>query len=69
MDLNVEVTGSELNIVCKDDGKGFDKTNLAINEGIGMRSMKNRTEMMGGKMQIDSKINKGTILTFHIPLR
>jgi two-component system, NarL family, sensor histidine kinase LiaS len=49
-----------------DDGKGF-KPNK-IQKGMGLRSMEERLEAVGGKLDIQSISNKGTLVTASIPL-
>jgi signal transduction histidine kinase len=49
----------ELNI--KDDGVGFDKSNIKSN-GIGLTNMKNRAEIIGADFSLDSEKSKGTTL-------
>jgi len=58
-----------LTILCRDNGKGFDYNKMAKEtKGIGLRSLKNRTEMMGGSLQVESKPGKGTAFLFEIPI-
>lgn len=54
-------------LLLEDDGKGFDvaKTN---NSGIGLANMQKRTEMIGGKFILESRLNVGTQLTVILPL-
>jgi len=69
MTIDLTEKGKCLYILCKDDGKGFDYENLSkLSEGIGLRSIKNRTEIMGGKITVESKLNVGTAFLFEIPL-
>lgn len=49
-----------------DDGKGF-KPNK-VNKGVGLRSMQERLEAIGGKLDIQSIPNKGTLVSASIPL-
>lgn len=49
----------ELNI--KDDGVGFDKSNIKSN-GIGLTNMKNRAEIIGADFSLESQKNMGTTL-------
>lgn len=49
-----------------DDGKGF-KSNK-VQKGVGLRSMQERLEAIGGKLDIQSIPNKGTLVTANIPL-
>lgn len=56
-----------LQIVLKDDGQGFDIH--AVKKGNGLANMHTRAERLKGKLYIDSRPAKGTIitLTFKIP--
>jgi len=56
-----------------DDGKGFDleevsKRNKEVNSGFGLQSMKERVELLNGKMEIRTRRNEGTKYIFRIPL-
>ena len=53
-----------LNLMIEDDGKGFD----SYNEGIGLKTIKNRVTYLNGKMKIDSILNKGTTINIQIPM-
>lgn len=56
-----------LYIYCKDDGIGISRTEGASDKnGIGLESLQNRTEMLGGKLHY--KNNKGTEYFIEIPL-
>lgn len=56
-------------LTASDNGQGFDY-NMKISEssGLGLRNLLSRTELMRGKMYIESKKNVGTKYTFEIPL-
>ena len=49
---------NQIEISIKDDGKGFDKENA--NLGNGLRNMTKRAQEIGAQFQIDSKENHGT---------
>ena len=51
-----------------DNGIGFDKDNESDNTGFGLKSLLRRTEIMNGKMFIDSFPGKGTNYGFEIPI-
>lgn len=57
-----------LQMVLKDDGAGFDIK--SVKKGNGINNMHIRAERLNGKLYVDSRANKGTIisLTFKIPL-
>lgn len=68
--VSVEVSWKQrdvLQIVMRDDGIGFD-TQIAY-KGNGLANMQTRAGRLKGKLYIDSKVGKGTIisLTFKIP--
>lgn len=56
-----------LRIICRDNGKGFE-FKPQQSSGIGLRSIQNRTEIMGGTLTVDSKVDKGSAFLFEIPL-
>ncbi|QNN43304.1 sensor histidine kinase [Pedobacter roseus] len=51
-----------LTLHLQDDGVGFDYTGLTA-DGIGLKNMKKRTEIIGGHFNLQSKPNFGTTLT------
>lgn len=69
---NVEgklVWGShDLTIVIKDDGKGFFSGLLNSEGHYGLDIMRERAELIHGRLDIQSQIGKGTLLTIWIPL-
>lgn len=52
-------------IIIKDNGQGFD-TEQAF-QGIGMSSMKERMQLIGGTIKLESIVGKGTTITLEIP--
>ncbi len=70
MNISFEEKNGLLKIVCQDNGAGFDIARvLKESSGIGMRSLKNRSEMMGGSMVAESKQGKGSAFLFEIPVK
>lgn len=61
------VSREVMKVLIKDDGKGFDPK--AVTRGNGVNNMHVRAERMGGRLYLDAKAGKGTIitLTFKIP--
>ncbi|MNK47552.1 Sensor protein VraS [compost metagenome] len=51
-----------LTLKIQDDGMGFDFDNLT-SDGIGLKNMKKRAEIIGGEFNLTSKPNSGTELT------
>lgn len=56
-----------VNIVIKDDGVGFDPQDVK-DHSFGIIGMRERIELLHGKMTIQSEINRGTTVLFKIPL-
>lgn len=70
----IEITMSDksglLKIFCRDNGDGFDyEQQMLEGKGIGLRSLKNRTAIMGGTLTVESKTGKGSAFLFEIPLK
>lgn len=60
-------------ILIEDDGKGFDvereTTEITVDKGLGIASMRERMRMIGGIFDIDSQQGKGTCITLRIPCK
>ncbi|MEW6511185.1 MAG: PAS domain S-box protein [Bacteroidota bacterium] len=65
-------TGSALQLVVADDGAGFDPESATARrgrgEGLGLISMRERAELLGGECTIDSAPGRGTTVLVSIPL-
>jgi signal transduction histidine kinase len=48
----------EVTFEVEDDGRGFDRS--AISDGTGMQGMLDRLEALGGGMEVDTALNRGT---------
>jgi two-component system sensor histidine kinase DegS len=65
--VKLELTAEKVTAIIKDDGKGFDV--LAKKEGsFGLVGMKERINMLDGRLSIDSKPGKGTLIMVQIPI-
>ena len=54
-------------LTIQDDGVGFDKEKIASKKTLGLLGMKERTIMMGGTYEVNSKPGKGTTVIVSIP--
>ena len=69
LEISFEQKNGQLRILCRDDGTGFDYAKMSREStGMGLRSLKNRTEIIGGTMVVESKPGKGTAFLFEIPI-
>ena len=67
--IELKLENKMIVLLTRDNGYGFDyKTLIREKQGVGLRSMLNRVEVMGGEMFIESDRKKGTKYTFEIPL-
>lgn len=55
-----------LTTMITDNGSGFDKKN--IEKGMGLTNIENRVKIMNGRFKIFTKLSKGTIVAFQIPM-
>lgn len=57
----------QLQLIVEDDGKGFDKDTETY--GLGLRSIRSRTEVINGHLQIDTNQTIGTTVIIVMPLK
>lgn len=60
--------GSHLVVSVCDEGVGFDVADLTGKEGLGIRSMEERANSLGGRLDIISARGKGTEIKARVPL-
>lgn len=66
--INLDIVNKQLIAVYKDNGKGFDLSNIPENKSIGLSNMRSRIRYLKGKHKLQSVINQGTIFSFEIPV-
>ncbi len=66
--LILSKTDHRINLSFEDDGKGFDASDPAFEEGMGMQNIRSRLAILNGSWQIESKANKGTHIEINIPI-
>ncbi len=73
-DVLVQIAAGEktLLVEIEDDGRGFDPASVVepseSGRGLGLLGMRERVEILGGKMSLDSAPGEGTHLAFEIPI-
>jgi two-component system, NarL family, sensor histidine kinase UhpB len=60
VELQVRVTGTDIDLLVSDNGMGFDPTRVA--RGMGLRIMRFRAQMIGGYVAVESRPGVGTTL-------
>jgi len=58
----------DLILEIRDNGIGFDTSDIQVPTTHGLRSMRERTELIGGEFQVIGKNNDGTIVRIRMPL-
>jgi signal transduction histidine kinase len=64
----IETMGDTLHLSISDDGAGYDVSSAGRREGLGLRSMRERMRLVGGRFEIRSKIRQGTRIDVWAPL-
>lgn len=52
-----------------DNGKGFDPDSIQHGNNLGLKLIRERTEMLGGSFEIDSAVGRGARILFGVPAR
>jgi signal transduction histidine kinase len=66
--VNLIKAGNSLRVLVCDEGIGFDMKKLKYKSGLGIRSMEERANLLGGRLEIDSKPGEGTRIEARIPV-
>jgi signal transduction histidine kinase len=69
VDVSINYTESTVSLQIKDDGVGFDLSTAANNGGMGLASIRERTEKLGGRLEILSAPDQGSSIKVIVPLR
>ncbi|PAV31008.1 histidine kinase [Virgibacillus profundi] len=64
--VKLDIRKDNLTMVIKDNGKGFDP-GMKRDKSFGLIGMRERVEMIEGKLEINSKKGKGTSILIHVP--
>lgn len=66
--VRIQHTAGAVRIVIEDDGRGFDPVDVAdARNAFGLHSMRERIELVGGSLAVDSTRGAGTRITATIP--
>jgi two-component system, sensor histidine kinase LadS len=69
VEAKIKHAQNEVIITIKDDGRGFDTTNFeAKGSGLGLVGLRERTNMLGGKISIDSSLGNGTEINVNLSI-
>lgn len=72
VEMNGGADGSELEVIVRDDGRGFDaaswREDVARAGCTGLSGMSERIQLLGGAFDVDSRPGRGTRITATLPL-
>jgi signal transduction histidine kinase len=57
--------GDRAVLVIEDDGRGFDPTGPST--GLGLVSMRERAQLLGGSIRVGSREGRGTTIAIEVP--
>ncbi len=63
----LDMGDNNVRVSVEDNGKGFDVETLDEKSNLGLKVIRDRTEMLGGFMEVDSVSGQGTRVTFQLP--
>ena len=66
--IQMDMGDAAVRLSMDDNGKGLDTDQLEKEPNLGFKLIKDRTEMLGGKFELDSAPGKGTRVTLSIPV-
>ncbi len=65
--IDIHSDENALMISIRDNGKGFDLKQIKESKGIGWANLQARTDVLGGSMEVQSKLGEGTTVFFELP--
>ena len=65
--LQLNIDDNVTRMVVDDNGKGFTQDSTSDSTGLGLKLIKERVEMLGGVLEVDSVVGQGTRVTMQLP--
>jgi two-component system sensor histidine kinase DegS len=65
----VDMGDDRVRVSVDDNGKGFDSDAVLQGTSLGLKLIRERSEMLGGSFEVDSSIGKGSRISFTVPAR
>ena len=65
----LDLGDDRIRVSVDDNGKGFDPDVILQENSLGLKLIRERTEMLGGSFEIDSAVGKGARILFAVPAR
>ncbi|WP_162842679.1 tetratricopeptide repeat-containing sensor histidine kinase [Mucilaginibacter pineti] len=68
IDISLIKDEQNISLTIEDNGEGFDITNPEIHKGMGFNNLRSRINFLKGKVELDSQIGKGTLVSVYVPI-
>jgi signal transduction histidine kinase len=72
VNIKVDFTDHHVSLTIQDNGIGFEKPSklngLAVNGKLGLAGMDERVQLLGGRLDIDTRQGKGTTINVEVPV-
>ena len=65
--LNVDLAENMIRVSVDDNGRGFDIDAVQQEQNLGLKLIRERTEMLGGSFDVDAAVGKGSRISFSVP--
>ncbi|MBN1666382.1 MAG: hypothetical protein JW862_04820 [Anaerolineales bacterium] len=69
INIQIEIDDASIKAVLEDNGKAFDVETAMESSSMGLKVLKERVEMLGGFLDVESNLGKGSRITFQIPVK
>ncbi len=67
--LHVDMGNEAVRVSVDDNGRGFDPDAMKSGSSLGLKLIRERTEMLGGRLDVDTAPGKGARIVFSVPAR
>ncbi len=58
---------NQIKVTVADNGKGCDQAHLSQSNGLGLKLIRERVDMLGGFMDVDTSVGQGCKISFQVP--
>lgn len=68
--INIQLIKDKLDLLLtiEDNGVGFEKKNKKLDMGLGLKTIRTRTNALGGNFELETEPNKGTLIHVIVPI-
>jgi two-component system, NarL family, sensor histidine kinase DegS len=67
INISLSMDDNITKVQVSDNGRGFDPAVVEAKQGLGLKLIRERVELLGGYFEIDSAVGKGARVTFQVP--